>query len=80
MTAAIFSASAQQLVPNPEGSTQGKSVYWTASGAFYVDQQLDALSRLMFPNNDQRRFQWLSDRIIEQQDREKGTSYSLRVR
>jgi hypothetical protein len=61
-------------------NNSGKSVYWTASGPFYVDQQLDAVSRLIFPYNDQRRFQWLNDQMNIRLDRQRGNSYSIHLK
>lgn len=84
LTMVAMSATAQELKPVPEAPTPdnhpGKSVYWTASGPVYIDQQLDALSRLIFPSNEQKRFQWLSDRILDQLDRQQGSYYSGRFR
>jgi len=89
VTAAVISSSAQQILSSSEVQGQsggptpehhpGMSIYWTASGPVYFDQQLDAQSRLIFPFNDQKRFQWLTDRMSEQLDRQKGNSYSIRV-
>jgi hypothetical protein len=90
MTASV--GSAQQILyqgesgaaaPNRDSAKSvhsGKVEYWTASGPFYVDQQLDAQSRLIFPYNDQQRFLWLSNRMNEQLDRQQGNSYSIRIR
>lgn len=75
---------AHEVQSQSEGPTPkhhpGMSIYWTASGPVYFDQQLDAQSRLIFPYNDQQRFQWLTDRTSEQLDRQKGNSYSIRVK
>lgn len=79
----IYRGQSEPVAPKGESAKpvrSGKVVYWTASGPLYVDQQLDALSRLLFPSNDERRFLWLSNRMNEQLDRQQGHSYSIRIR
>lgn len=79
----IYQGQSEPVVPKRDSAKpvhSGKVVYWTASGPLYVDQQLDAISRVIFPYNDQRRFFWLSNRMNEQLDRQQGHSYSIRIR
>jgi hypothetical protein len=84
LTAAVFPACAQEAQGQAEGPTPehhpGLSMYWTASGPVYFDQQLDAQSRLIFPYSDEQRFQWLTDRMSEHLDRLGDRSYSVRVK
>lgn len=79
----LYPAQSEAAAPKQHSGTRAQSgtlVYWTASGPLYIDQQLDALSRLIFPYSDQQRFLWLNNRMEEQLDRQEGRSYSIRIR